>query len=218
MNARPILFNADMVRALLDGSKGQTRRPINLNRLPVDFIGGKGDDVNNPENWGYEDPNGEWALLKCQNPESGYSYQIPSLFGQIGDLLYVRETFWNYGGHDSHHGFCRSKKVAYCATDDEPKDGLTLYKEWRKTPSIHMPRWASRLTLKITDIRVERVQHITQNDAVAEGWPGCIPNIISPNSWYADLWNSLYNNWNDNPWVWVVEFEVIKQNVDSLEE
>jgi hypothetical protein len=109
--------------------------------------------------------------------------------------------------------------------------------KWK--PSIHMPRWASRLTLKITDVRVERVQDISEEDALAEGIDRTDNNFgngvaycdyqmkrkndtsdwfNSPVDSFQSLWDSINNNWNDNPWVWVIQFEVIKQNVDEVME
>jgi len=218
MKARPILFSPPMVRALLDGRKTQTRRPIK----PQSLIGNDGSlDVSGMTP----------SMVRKVNhdlPEHfGAKYFCP--FGKVGDLLWVRETFWNYGAFDSYYGFIRSKRVAYCASDSEPIDGLTLYREWRKTPSIHMPRWASRLTLRITDIRVERVAQIADNDAVSEGLQRGYEGFhvedgkffnVRPAFAFRNLWDSINEKlgfgWNANPWVWVLDFEVIHKNVDEV--
>ena len=80
-----------------------------------------------------------------------------------------------------------------------------------------MPRATSRLTLEITDVRVERVQDISSGDIQKEGYTGDMP-MINGEEWFGRLWDSIYNNWDDNPWVWVVEFEVINRNVDRYKE
>lgn len=126
-------------------------------------------------------------------------------YGKAGDLLYVRETF--------AEADCR---IAYKADDD---DGIhCLVSRW--TPSIHMPRSTSRITLEITSVRVERVQDISEEDAMAEGVTaelvppdgGSMPHVQG----FSNLWNSIYNNWTANPWVWVIEFKVHMINVDSF--
>lgn len=117
-------------------------------------------------------------------------------YGQPGDLLYVRETFCRVG--DS---------VWYRASGEDPP-GLT----W--TPSIHMPKAAARIWLRVTEVRVERVQDITEEGAKAEGVRGCswsgVPSWREP---FANLWGRINAKrgfgWDANPWVWVVAFEVV---------
>lgn len=203
MKARPILFNAEMVRALLDGQKTQTRRPISPQ----------------PPRW-------EWNIHKADRLnvqlDDGKWVRCPT--GKPGDLLYVRETFRLFEGCGcSDHCVCPPTGTPFYRAGDD--DGESNWK-----PSIHMPRWASRLTLEITDIRVERVQDISEEDAMAEGlkkWPykndfaygydgGAIDGHGSAPGAFHALWNSIYSNWNDNPWIWVVEFKVIHANVDEV--
>lgn len=120
-------------------------------------------------------------------------------YGQPGDQLWVRETQWINGG--------------YVASDPPnfPREG--------KTPSIHMPRWASRLTLELTDVRVERVQDISEADAQREGWDisnlpegHCYDCTHHARDWFHGLWDSINAKqgfgWDTNPWVWVIEFRV----------
>ena len=135
-------------------------------------------------------------------------------YGKTGGLIWVRETFSKY-----------DDGLVYRATHKQ-LDGVT---KW--TPSIHMPRWASRLTLRITNVRVERLQDISAADAAAEGcqldhwitgvYPNHDPGVDYDNKQlvnkFKNLWGSIYNNWNDNPWVWVYEFEVIKANIDDVQ-
>lgn len=190
MREMPILFSAPMVRALLAGTKTQTRRvvkklPITLNRetnsLEVDI-----------ENIA----NGRFAkLVACPH-------------GQPGDRLWVRETW-----HDA------SSSLHSCAL--YRADGIDLH--WDKwTPSIHMPRWASRITLEITSVRVERLQEISIEDAKAEGAWGPDDSIVqkvadyfgtdifsaNPRKAFQMLWESINgpDSWAANPWVWVIEF------------
>ena len=138
------------------------------------------------------------------NPENSFSP-----YGQPGDLLYVRENM--------KEDCAGSISFARYSADD----ALTKHEWWKPIsycPSIHMPRMYSRLTLKITGVRVERVQDIDNNDALAEGTPDLrtMENDWDLRDCYARLWNSINNNWNDNPWVWVIEFEVINKNVDEV--
>ena len=168
MKERPILFGGDMVRAILDGRKTQTRRPVKL-----DFSG----RVRRARrSWHLEDPN---AVNACP-------------FGAPGDRLWVRETW------------ACPQTVTYYRADEEAL--LPRGEKW--TPSIHMPRWASRIALEVTAVRVERVQDITEKDALAEG---TIPlDRSTPREMFAEVWQSIYANWPTNPWVWVVEFRRIQ--------
>ena len=200
MNEHPIIFQGAMVRALLDGSKTQTRRCIKLphqNPLgvwePMTFggpNGGKTRDGNTiPEKRGI------W------HTRTGHSLCCP--YGQPGDRLWVRET-WLQTNPFSQGGM---HTYGYRASDEiEFPDAI-----WK--PSIHMPRDASRITLEVTGVRVERLQDISRGDAMAEGCP--FPNMArgdDPRKWYADLWSSINGpgSWELNPWVWVVEFKRMK--------
>lgn len=191
MKERPILFNAEMVRAILDGSKTQTRRPIK----PQPELTEAGNLI-------YRTDKRSFA-----GSSSGLSNLAP--FGQVGDLLWVPETWAVYQNDPDIGGLKDYSPVIYKATFDP---ALDFSGPWK--PSIHMPRWASRITLEITDVRVERVQDITEEDARAEGMK---PDDIFPPPRYgeepphkelfAELWSSIYGNWHQNPWVWVYEFE-----------
>lgn len=139
---------------------------------------------------------------------SGYPVQIRCPYGQPGDRLWVREA-WAPKAIDPE---CTT--VAYRATDDECNG------PWK--PSIHMHRWASRIDLEVTGVRVERLQDISQSDARAEGAPPSHPSIdrVSrefgyadfPRSWYAQLWEQINGagSWDANPWVWAVSFRRIR--------
>ena len=177
-----------MVRALLDGSKTQTRRAVKLT---------ESGRVKEPGGYRRWYPADKQAVLACP-------YGIP------GGHLWVREAHWWFKDeHDPVTGYyppkLTSDDVEYRADGD---DGRTV---WR--PSIHMPRWASRITLEITGVRVERLHDISWGDAMAEGCP--FPNMAQgddPRKWYADLWNSISGpgSWDANPFVWVVEFKRVE--------
>jgi len=208
MKTKPILFNSDMVRALLDGRKGQTRRPINpqpdpqCDKVIFDSLAQNwaviGGDSNDARDYGLLD------TIKCP-------------LGKPGDMLWVREAFCSDWGDD----------IAYKA-DDHSGHGARnagYIKEPKYKPSIHMPRWVSRLTLKISDVRVERVQDITEEDAKSEGVPKLamdedrkfyqLKNEGSYRTGFAGVWNHIYSSWDDNPYIWAASFDVIKANVDA---
>ena len=210
MKARPILFNTDMVKAILAGQKTQTRRAVNADMA-----------ANFDEPRGTEDVLAGYPFVET---EGGYVSALKLCpFGQPGDLLYVRETFAICDDNSIHDG-----GAIYLASDPCGAD------RWK--PSIHMPRWASRLTLEITDVRVERLQDISEEDARSEGIqskPGIAviegkqtPSPVyfvgglhpegSPSEAFRSLWSSIYSNWHTNPWVWVVEYKVHHCNVDAL--
>jgi hypothetical protein len=199
MKERPILFSGEfsgeMVRAILDGRKTQTRRVVKN----LDLIQYTTDGVP-----GFEDEAGDHHETVEACPH-----------GKPGDHLWVRET---YGLSKSNP---TGKNVVYAA------DGNDRVSGW--TPSIHMPRWASRITLGVTGIRVERLQEISEQDAIAEGLLAWQSNALEPvyygvslaDVWeedprltYKRLWNTIYtergHSWDSNPWVWVIDFSVIK--------
>ncbi len=222
MKERPIIFNTEMVKALLNG-KTQTRRPMKYippQVVRIDVVDGVAKLFSD-------------TFPKSDKPMS-LEYKCP--FGKVGDRLWVRETLFNDGDNS----------WIYC-DGDYVKD---VDSEWRKRnchkgiiPSIHMPRWASRITLEITDVRVERVQKISENDALVEGieketahgetlgwknylWHGHFGQYGTGNKksddWdfqysaydkaresFSSLWEKIYGKgaWERNDWVWVIEFK-----------
>jgi len=212
MKERPIIFSGEMVRAILDGRKTQTRRVVKPQPTwedPVKTIEGEWMD--------YEDAHiVDHAAWEC----GGLPHGRKCPYGQPGDRLWVRETWWPIGGFWSTHiGTICSAEIRYRADDrvlyqscpDEFKRNYQNPMGWR--PSIHMPRWASRITLEVTDVRLERVQDITRDDAWQEGVSNspeydCVTKFIS-------LWNLINAkrpgcSWDYNPWVWVINFRIVK--------
>lgn len=219
MTTRPILFSAPMVRANLRpvDPKTQTRRGINK------ILGiGKVTEFGRSDTPGYD-----WTFRGRQmrwNDLTHAELLARCPYGQPGDRLWVRET-WAVpsSGPSSELGPDDADEVAYAASSYHG-DLSNPAIRWR--PSIHMPRWASRLTLKVTDVRVQRLQEISEEDAKAEGvtfdgtwWSGgnhrikgtpkCLPN---PRDAYADLWTSINgpDSWDANPWCWCISFKRIK--------
>lgn len=179
MKERPILFSAPMVRALLDGTKTQTRRAVKARKDP---------------DYGCQMTPGE--IAGDENPTRLCPY------GQPGDRLWVREAWSSHACFDHLAPRDCPKSIHYTA------DGKIQTGKGR--PSIHMPRWASRITLDVVSVRVERLQDISRGDAMAEGCP--FPNMAAgddPRKWFADLWQQINgaDSWAINPWVWVVEFK-----------
>lgn len=196
------MFSAPMVRAILAGTKTQTRR----------LVKDAGDHI---LFWrrGEEDPR-RWVA--CDGLPIGYVY-CP--YGEPGDRLWVRET-WYYDGVDTRRVApddrdlrlleyradhdCRGWEAG-CPCNDE--NGRSC---WR--PSIHMPRWASRLTLEVTAVRVERLQDIREPDACAEGLGSPITRDCKVPK-FARLWDEINGKrarWDSNPWVWVVSFKKLE--------
>jgi len=230
---RPILFSAPMVRAILDGRKTVTRRALNERAL---------------KNIGYGVQLGECHELPTEGPlhpnSIGYCTDFCP-YGQPGNRLWVRETFallgneggvcvdWNdnlvKGDERAAARIYRASCTIGCyglwqvpdKAEWKPEtDELQYEGAWR--PSIHMPRWASRILLEITDVRLEQLQDITYEQAAAEG-----VHRGPLREWYAsdeggachkypvpafrDLWQSVGGDWEANPWVWVVELKKVTQ-------
>ena len=207
MKERPILFNAQMVRAILDGRKTQTRRVMKPqpdsthDGEPYWFIGGY-------RAWRFT---GTTAILRI-----GSFNPISSPYGKTGDRLWVRETFAHqpaeYEWSVSTSVPARPDETWYRA-DFANGESFNATATWK--PSIHMPRSLSRITLEITGVRVERLQEISIQDAMAEGVAETAPRLkdLEPcMEWryaYEDLWKVINGpgSWDANPWVWVIAFK-----------
>lgn len=193
MAIKPILFNGEMVRAILDGRKTSTRRSVKDN-IPNDAI------------WGYTGftPKGYISCRGVYADRYGEGfYKLPY---QPGDVLYVRETWHKYTKRVSKGESCHiAEFYGYKASAENSEDADEPWK-----PSIHMPKEAARIWLKVTDVRVERLQDMTDDDAEAEG---CF-DYTSTALGFPDIWDSTIKKsdrdrygWTANPWVWVIEFE-----------
>jgi hypothetical protein len=199
MKKRPILFSAPMVRALLDGSKTQTRRLIK----PQPYVDPQGNFCWNGWNYG-QDFSGPHIQAIASPLPSSRTGRVLCPYGKPGDRLWVRETF-----AEGIHQMADVNHWAYAADHFGVQQRLGA--RWK--PSIHMPRAASRITLEVIGVRVERLQDISDEDSLAEGiYPtgtGLYPG--SPRAAYQKLWESINGpgSWEANPWVWVVEFPKI---------
>lgn len=194
MSIKPILFNTEMVRANLDGRKSCTRRLVK-GFVPDDAI------------WGFTafTPKG---YISCRGTfADGYGEKFFKLPYQPGDILYVRETW--------HKGLERYMyRADYSDTEKFYRNGKEIEMKWK--PSIRMPKEAARIWLKCTDVRVERLQDITEIGATKEG---CVYDVEyalgnTAKGHFIEIWNStikrsdLYRyGWNANPWVWTIEYE-----------
>lgn len=205
MKERPILFSAPMVRALLDGSKTQTRRLAKTQPIYDGRFAG---------NWKIVGKNGHEAAT-C-SPLVGELCP----YGRLDDRLWVRENFCPIYPQDPTYNGGRAIEYDYAATyrhGNRLGDLIGIKKRWK--PSIHMPRVASRITLEITEVRVERLQDISEADALAEGivqlaegfglQDGSHFHAADPRQSYLSLWEAINGpgSVEANPWVWVVKFQ-----------
>ncbi|EMK7726176.1 hypothetical protein V9P73_004302 [Yersinia enterocolitica] len=219
MNEKPILFNSEMVQAILSGRKTQTRRIMKAQpseHFHPQTIHGAMDFTAHWYTPGVIDKDGYLQparkdVFGVADEDEGYACPL----GAVGDQLWVRETFAT--------GLCTESTLAYRATHktEDLEEGWGETIKW--TPSIHMPRWASRINLLITGVRVERLNDISEQDAISEGLEcyvddgvpyygpfnngDCRPDVV-----FRGLWDSIYGqkegeNWQANPWVWVINFE-----------
>lgn len=241
MGEKPILFNTQMVRAILNGSKTQTRRLIKRRydntvlEMKTDKYGTRLIEIQKDEEgvtFGKHEDGSTWRKLRAYiEPKSAY---------KRGDILYVRET-WNYGYVDSDCKECCPpeywfeeddykkqgshprfiiNRFWYKADKDDEADMDGLGGRWR--PSIHMPKEAARIWLRVTDVRLQRLQDISSEDVDAEGckeWAHSAATgelLPSAPTWFKILWDETVSEkdkkeygWDANPWVWAYTFERI---------
>ncbi len=228
MREHPLLMQGPLVRATLAGLKTQTRRPVQpwLGRNPPLWSRLLDQDGRPDFDWGellYYGQDEDSLRHGFGFDDSGHGCPendawLTSPIGQVGDRLWVRET-WTAAMHDP-------KGPADCLYRADDNRGVEDLAEAKWTPSIHMPRWACRLVLPLVSVRVERVQDITEEDARAEGvelissgpdwecWMGYGPHgsCKSARESFRSLWVSIYGqeSWDANPWAWVAEWEDIE--------
>lgn len=213
---RPILFSTPMVQAIMDGRKTMTRRIVKP-QPPKEC-----EDDDPIIDWcDYDHEKGWQGCYIDWEMAEGDSHAVKSPYGKVGDLIWVCETFNQSGGTIRYKAspeiVYKTKSIGVTTTD----------LKWK--PSIHMPKSACRIWLEITNIRVERLQDISEEDAIDEGvespnpcggcgshWKPCIGCMhpfskVMPRYKFFQLWKSINGeqSWNDNPWVWVVEFKKI---------
>ncbi|ELP5685239.1 hypothetical protein QTT33_004275 [Salmonella enterica] len=205
-----MIFNAEMVRAILDGRKTQTRRVLATYQDAVKFC---------PE-W---DVNGKQIFIVLgEKDHTGMNpviTAIPCPFGQPGDRIWVRETFRVHSRATDVATLVYRASVRNSWTEQTHRvpiavcDKPATPEKW--TPSIHMPRWASRILLEITDVRVERLRDLSEEDAKSEGITPPAGGVLP--GWeyrinFRDLWMDIYgtDSWEANPWVWVIEFKRVE--------
>jgi hypothetical protein len=210
MNEHPILFSTPMVTAILDARKIQTRRVVDK-LYPI------------------SNPNGNWVYVGEENGGYVFKDSISSTiplkcpYGQVGDRLWVKESALYPPDITEQmiiEGADTWPKVVY----SEGNVNINELKDWgwKQKPSIFMPRWASRITLEITDIRVQKLHEIgqlTHDDCAKEGWPfGYNPDFLQehPLATFRRYWDSINEKrgygWDKNPWVWVISFKVLEVN------
>lgn len=220
MNEHPILFSGEMVRAILEGRKTQTRRLTGLT------------DVNEkPEAWTFKRLGTlDWMTKKSSKGRFGAYFQSEEIepntlsicptafpYGQVGDRLWVRET-WAHDDLDCKDVKCGNRDHIWWKASENKivADSFAGTARWR--PSIFMSRWASRITLEIVNVRVEPLWAINRADAFAEGVRS--DYLHQPPDWldidrFRELWDKLNKKrgygWDVNPWVWVVEFKKVAE-------
>ncbi len=225
MKERGMIFNGEMVRAILDGRKTQTRREVKLN-LDIACLATTYDWAASLAANHYQGLTEEQIQQKAESLRgvihpvilgNGQMVSIICPHGKPGDRIWVREAFrvhsratdvatlvYKASERNSWTEQTHRVPVAVCNKPATPE-------KW--TPSLHMPRWASRILLEITDVRVERLKSISDRDAIREGCStadmksgDCVADV------FARLWASIYgsDSWNANPWVWVIEFKRVE--------
>ncbi|QVN09496.1 hypothetical protein JYG35_12750 [Pseudomonas rhodesiae] len=229
---RPILFSAPMVRAILEGRKTVTRRAVKGFQIPTEDTA---IPIGDRQRWsaiGQRDPRYGFCVFGSTEAECAKELEVyaPCPYGKPGDRLWVRETWYCNHSEVQKGPYLQPADMQDLGQAREDgdlvfaADGLSPYEQEQPTwrPSIHMPRWASRILLEITDVRVERLQDITEEQAKAEGvrlytdhaelgdwWhvEGIETYSADPRKSFELLWSSVGGDWQANPWVWVVEFK-----------
>ncbi|MFK1706881.1 ASCH domain-containing protein [Klebsiella quasipneumoniae] len=230
MTERGMIFNAEMVRAILDGRKTQTRREVKLN-LDIACLATTYDWATSLAANHYQGLTEEQIQHKAESLRgvihpvilgNGQMVSIICPHGKPGDRIWVRETWQAIHDYCDENGHVDERRYARSIPRHRGNYWHPVYEEawgnesredrefpWR--PSIHMPRWASRILLEITDVRVERLRSMSQDDARAEGVIAA-SGPMEAGLAFRELWDSIYGeeSWKANPWVWVIEFKRVE--------
>lgn len=220
MTEHPIIFSGEEVCAIRAGRKTQTRRVVGGKRTQYHSITERDDGM----------------LWPWRETADAQDYWYPCPYGSPGDTLWVRETCRAEAIGDE--GLCGVRYVAdgqfmpIANTREASDRWVQLYSyrgmEGATAPPIHMPRWASRITLEVTDVRVERLQDISEADAVAEGCRPIRPELVqdglivrpgrSAVEEFRQVWEEIHGegSWEKNPWVWVIEFKKLRSAIKEL--
>jgi hypothetical protein len=194
MIEKPILFSAEMVKAILEGRKTQTRRVIKPQ----------------PPHWTWNRYSFDERCINIASDDDKDGYYVICSYGRPGNRLWVRET-WAHDDLDCKDVSCGNRDHIWWRANETKivADSFAGHARWR--PSIFMPRWASRITLEIVSIRVERVWEISNNDVKAEGISIRHGSVSSYYDNFMLLWDQINKKrgfgWNVNPWVWVIAFK-----------
>lgn len=216
MKTPPILFSTSMVQSILNGSKTQTRRELKDNKIQ---------DKDNTIVFSSKLDDGTFAFARMWRGHYAETYHTKPKC-EVGDIFWVRET-WQY------HYHCVQGEESFVYKSDNPQKSLMLEEKWK--PSIFMPKQACRIFLKVTNVRVERLQDISEEDSKAEGikkaWISNIPNqskyvnyinngkgSLNAKKSFESLWHSINgeDSWNKNPFVWVYDFEITEKPENFL--
>lgn len=221
---RPILFSIQMVLALLERRKTQTRRVVKPQPpfgCSYEINGARSHALCFQTEYGTKTAEAVWVNPTAKSTD----HRLPCPYGHPGDRIWVKETHFSWGKW-VRNGRTKTGKPAWRFKALAPNERKVLYVAgepialpekikrtdiaWHKRPSIFMPRWASRITLELTSVKVERLGDISHKDALAEGVEYDVSNLDgSPLARFKKLWESINGkgSWDKNPWVWKIEFK-----------
>ncbi len=220
MTEHPIVFKGDMVAAILDGRKMQTRRIAKAIKLHDDHGLPQWDEA-----WVDGPPDNQYLHLPYGTGSDQTTHRIYCRY-EPGDLFWAKRVFWQWGSYETLAERCKKRNrpkirfipttppenyVEFLLKDPKKKPTTLFHLGYHKRSPLFMPKKFARLWLKVKSVRVERVQEISENAAILEGTKG---GGAHPDFWvgaFRDLWDSINKSrgfgWDENPWVWVVEFE-----------
>ena len=227
---RPILFSAPMVRAILDGRKTVTRRPVKGWQVPTQDTTVAAGERHRWMAIAQRDPRYGFGVFGATEAECAKELEefAPCPYGRRGERLWVREAWAADAQVDAvaPRDLSQGEPIWYPADGAIRQTGCAMLRTGKGRPSIHMPRWACRILLEITDVRVERLQDISEEQALAEGvrlytdhaelgdWfhvEGIDTYSASARKSFELLWSSINgaDSWDANPWVWAVSFRLV---------